>query len=955
MNIRVFFSLCLSIQVMVAMYALGDNGARSFDDDWRFLRGDAPGGEQVAFDDSAWRTLDVPHDWSIEDLPPKTDTVPELDAVTGEWLFQKGDDSAWSERGFNDSDWQKVTLPAAWEEHSDYTDENVYGWFRRKVDIPADLKGREFILLMGYIDDVDEVFLNGERIGGSGSFPPGYQTAYNVDRRYRVPASLVRGDGTDVLAVRVFDSAGGGGIVSAGVESERIGPFDAAESPSKHYNGNTVGGIGWYRKHFTLDESGKQVAVRFDGVYRNAQVWLNGNLLGEHPYGYTAFEFDLTPYLKEAGEENVLAVKVRNTGRSTRWYSGSGIYRQVTLSVTDPVHIPWGGVFITTPEISKNLALVNVSSEIKNTTVEAKNVDVLIRIMDADGKQVGKAGHKLKLAANATQPVEQTIKVNQPALWSVDTPVMYTALVEVGYNGEQADTVSVPFGIRSLEFSAEKGFLLNGKPLLLKGGCIHHDNGALGAAAIDRAEERKIELLKANGYNAIRTAHNPPSAALLDACDRLGMLVIDEAFDQWHESKENNAQDYHGFFDEWYEHDIASMVRRDRNHPSVIMWSIGNEIPEQYRAEATQKGLREAALSHDATRPITQGLCNYLNENMDPGFNYLDIGGYNYMPGTYERDHERFPNRVMYGSESYPKQALRYWQKVEELPYVIGDFVWTAMDYLGEAGIGHALMNNESTAGLFMPWPYVNAWCGDLDLCGFKKAPSFYRDVVWRRSELEILVHEPMAEGQVERISSWGWPNEVKSWNWAGHEGTPLQVNVYSRCDQVRLELNGATIGEQSVSERTQLTATFHVPYESGELKAYGIKNGKVVAETMLRTTGAPKALMLTADRSTIRGDRSDLSYVTVEVVDENGQRVPTAELKVNFTVEGAGELAGQASGSPNKPASHQIPECTTFKGRCITILRPKGPEGAITLKAEVKGLKPAEILVQTTDGSAMP
>jgi beta-galactosidase len=333
---------------------------------------------------------------------------------------------------------------------------------------------------------------------------------------------------------------------------------------------------------------------------------------------------------------------------------------------------------------------------------------------------------------------------------------------------------------------------------------------------------------------------------------------------------------------------------------------------------------------------------------MDPGFNYLDIGGYNYMPGNYEKDHERFPNRVMFGSESYPKQALLYWQKVEELPYVIGDFVWTAMDYLGEAGIGHALMNNESTAGLFMPWPYFNAWCGDLDLCGFKKAPSFYRDVVWRRSELEILVHEPMAEGQVERISSWGWPNEVKSWNWAGHEGKPLQVNVYSRCDQLRLELNGATIGEQSVSERTQLTATFHVPYESGELKAYGIKNGKVVAETMLRTSGAPKALKLTADRSTIRAARNDLSYVTVEVVDENGLVVPNGAYPVHFSISGAGELAAVGSGTPNDAASFQQPLRTTWRGRCLAILRPKGDAGSITLKAEADGLEAATVVVET-------
>jgi len=781
---------------------------RLFDSDWRFLRGDAARAEQPSFDDSGWRTLDVPHDWSIEDLPADED------------------------------------------------------------------------------------------------------------------------------------------------QSDRIGPFDPEETQNKHFTGNTVGGVGWYRKHFTLDESGKQVAVRFDGVYMNCEVWINGHRLGEHPHGYTAFEFDLTPYLKKAGEENVLAVKVRNEGRNSRWYSGSGIYRHVWLTVRSPVHVPTWGVFVTTPEVSRNKALVKISSEIANTSSRSLSVGVLVRVLDSNGKLVDKAGSKLQLPVRATRSIEQSIKVDMPELWSLDSPTLYTAEVEVGYDGESVDKVSVPFGIRKLEFSAHSGFLLNGEPTLLKGGCIHHDNGPLGAAAIDRAEERKVELLKANGYNAIRSAHNPPSSALLDACDRLGMLMIDEAFDQWEESKENNAQDYHGFFGKWFEKDIASMVRRDRNHPSVIMWSIGNEIPEQYRAKSTQKELREAVLSHDSTRPVTQAISTDWGEVVrnwddlsDPAFKYLDVAGYNYLPQFYVGDHERHPDRVMYCSESFPKDAFDYWKPVEELPYLIGDFVWTAMDYLGEAGLAHSLLSNEQ-GSFFMPWPWIGAWSGDLDLCGFKKPQSYYRDVLWRLSPIEVMVHEPIPDGLTEELSWWGWPNEMQSWNWQGHEGTPLQVRVFSRCEKVRLELNGKVIGEQPVSEDTKLVATFDVPYEPGELKAYGLKNGKVVAETMLKTSGAPKAVKLTADRTVIRADRSDLSYVTVEIVDENGQRVPDAEQKVRFIVEGAGELAGQTSGSPNKPASFKAPECTTMNGRCIAILRPTGGAGDITMRVEADGLIPASIVV---------
>ena len=327
---------------------------------------------------------------------------------------------------------------------------------------------------------------------------------------------------------------------------------------------------------------------------------------------------------------------------------------------------------------------------------------------------------------------------------------MYSAEVEIVAAGKTVDVVSTPFGIRKIEVDAERGFRVNGQMLKLKGGCVHHDNGPLGAAAIDRAEERRIELLKANGFNAIRTSHNPPSPAFLDACDRLGMLVVDEAFDCWEQAK--NPQDYHLRFKEWSDSDIAAMVRRDRNHPSVVIWSIGNEIPEQFRTNAIpiQKRLREAVLAHDSTRPVTQAICNdwgQVTRNWDklsdPAFLHLDIGGYNYLPQKYESDHARHPERVIMGTESYPKDFFEYWSLVEKHPYVIGDFVWTALDYLGESGIGHSVLSSDKDP-FFMSWPWFNAWCGDLDICGFKKPQSFYRDVVWRRSPIEMAVHVPL-------------------------------------------------------------------------------------------------------------------------------------------------------------------------------------------------------------------
>jgi beta-galactosidase len=802
-------TVALAIQSSVSLFA-GNTRDLSFDADWRFLRADAPGAEKPAFDDSKWRQLDVPHDWSIEDLPPlKTGTE--------------------------------------------------------------------------------------------------------------------------------------------GQTSSRVGPFDPDASENHHFTANTVGGIGWYRQHFTVSAAGKQVAVRFDGVYMNPEVWLNGHLLGEHPHGYTSFEFALTPYLNPPGQENVLAVRVRNEGKNSRWYSGSGIYRHVWLTVTGPVHVPTWGVVVTTPAISKDQALVKIASEVRNDGHSETEVLVRTRVLNAKGKVINTVEGRLPVPANETHSIEQSIEVPSPKLWSPDSPVLYSAEVEVIAAGKTADMVSTKFGIRKLAVDAEHGFRLNGEPLKLKGGCVHHDNGPLGAAAIDRAEERRVELLKANGFNAIRCAHNQPSPAFLDACDRLGMLVIDEVFDQWNLSKEHNDQDYHRFFKDWSSRDLAAMVRRDRNHPSIVMWSVGNEIPEQFRDEATGMRLRKEVLALDSTRPITQAVSGTKDWDKvsDPAFTHLDVAGYNYLPNHFEADHARHPDRVIVATETYPRDAFGGWSLVEKHPYVIGDFVWTAMDYLGESGLAHSLLSNQ-TNSFFMSWPWFDAGCGDLDICGFKKPQSFYRDVVWRRSPIAMAVHVPIPSGLTEVLSKWAWPDEAQSWNWPGQEGKPLQVAVYSRCETVRLELNGKVIGEKPVSDATKLTARFDVPYAPGELRAFALIQGKVVAQTTLKTSGPPKKLKLTVDRTRIRADRNDLAYVTVEVVDDSGQRVPNAAIPVRFSVSGTGELAAQASGTPNDPASFRAPVCKTFQGRCLAILRPTGGAGKMVLRAEAEGFEPETLNIRS-------
>ncbi|GAB3933795.1 glycoside hydrolase family 2 TIM barrel-domain containing protein [Larkinella terrae] len=733
------------------------------------------------------------------------------------------------------------------------------------------------------------------------------------------------------------------------------GPFSRA-SVGATSTGYTVGGTGWYRKLFKINasEKGKTVSIYFDGVHMETDVWLNGHHLGYHAYGYTPFSYDLTTHLLPPGQDNVLAVRVKNNGKNSRWYTGSGIYRHVWLTVTEPVHITPFSISITTPEVSEKTAQVQVVTTVENPSGKPVPIILETSLIAPNGKTVGKNQQTITVAANGQTEGRQLMTIANPQRWSPETPRLYRTKVVILSGQKRLDSVTTATGIRSIAYSAETGFLLNGKRFLMKGGCVHHDNGPLGAVAIDRAEERKVELLKANGFNAVRTSHNPPSTAFLDACDRVGLLVIDEAFDMWQRPKK--PQDYHRFFDEWWQRDLQAMIHRDRNHPSVVIWSIGNEINE--RAEpsglAITKKLAEEARRLDPTRPVTEALCVFWEHpgkvwtDSDPAFALLDIGGYNYEWKNYESDHQRFPDRVMVGTETFAKEAFQNWQMVEKHPYVIGDFVWTAMDYMGETAIGHSLLqpktDKDSTIAVF-PWPWFNAYCGDLDLIGFKKPQSHYRDVVWRNSKIELAVHSPIPAGMKETVTNWGWPDEQPSWTWAGAEGQPLQVRIFSRSPRVKLELNGKVIGEQTIPD-TSITATFTVPYQPGVLKATGFENGKPGATVELKTAGKPHHLRLRADRSIIRADRNDLSYVAVEVVDEQGNLIPSAAVPVSFQLSGEGQLAGVGNANPTDLSSFQKPQKATFRGRCLAILRPNAQPGAMRLKATTPGLQAGEIKV---------
>ena len=718
--------------------------------------------------------------------------------------------------------------------------------------------------------------------------------------------------------------------------------------------GFTTGGTGWYRKAFTVPDTdkNKRVVVQFDGVYMNPEVWINGAALGDHPYGYTSFWYDITDKLK-FGSRNVLAVKVRNEGENSRWYSGSGIYRHVWLKVFEPVHVAQWGTGVTTEQVSASSANVRIQTRVDNQTATAATVILTTRIAGPGGAEVGRTTSEQAVAANASSSLVQHVVVKDPALWSIESPQLYKAVSEVRSGGRLLDEVDTTFGIRWATFSATNGFELNGKPMKLKGGCFHHDHGPLGARSYDRAEERRVELLKASGFNAIRCSHNPPAPAFLDAADRLGMLVIDEAFDMWRDPK--NPHDYHLFFDEWWQRDLDSMISRDRNHPSVIAWSIGNEIPgmDSARVAETAKTLAAFVRKADPTRPVLAAV-NGLSPKKDPFFAALDVGGYNYGSGgdhqkdaIFKSDHARVPSRVMIQTESYPLEAFQSWMDVLGHPWLLGDFVWTAFDYIGEASIGWRGYWQEQG---FFPWNL--AFCGDIDICGWKRPQSYYRDVLWNGDQISIWVTPPTPsfEPNANRQpwSKWHWFDVVADWNWKGHETRPLRVDVYSSYEEAELLLNGKTLGRKKTDRASRFTATWHVPYQPGELTAVGYRGGRKAGSAVLRTAQDVSRIIVAADRDSIKADGQDLSYVTVELQDANGTRDPKAQNLLAFQVAGPGTIAGVGNANPVSVESYQRPERKAWQGRALVIVKAGNQPGDIRLKVSSPGLPGSEITIRS-------
>jgi beta-galactosidase len=683
-----------------------------------------------------------------------------------------------------------------------------------------------------------------------------------------------------------------------------------------------------------------------------------------------------------------LAVRVDNSAQpNSRWYSGSGIYRHVRVVVTDSVHVAHWGVLVSTTRASIEGGSLSVLTRVENESAAPARVTVETQILDRGGKPVGHAQSAVEAAPGSATEASQEIAVSKPALWSPEAPALYRAVTRLRKDGKVIDEVTTTFGIRTLAWSAEKGLLLNGKAIKLAGGCVHHDNGPLGAAAFDRAEERRVELLKAAGFNAVRTSHNPPSPAFLDACDRAGLLVLDEAFDTWKANK--LKYDYGRNFDEWWQRDISAMVLRDRNHPSIVVWSIGNEIPELLveRGPAIAKRLADQVRSLDSSRPLTQAVPTSTSGPFpDAVLTVLDIAGYNYnLARNYADDHRRVPSRLMMTTESFPAAAFEQWQLAKDNPFILGDFVWTAMDYLGESGIGawaYGTPQQASQAAMMMAgmqgmadkmflamangvdlkammaqaggnqggqspmsflapgYPWHAAQCGDLDLTGHRKPQSYYRDILWNGGDrVYATVRLPEPEGKKIIAVAWAVYPTLPSWTWPTQEGKELQVEVYSGVEKVRLYLNDKLIGEKATGRSEQFKAMFTVPYAPGTLKAVGIRGDRAVAESVLTTAGNPVRLRLTADRTTLQAGGQDLSFVTVEAIDAEGRFQPNADQEVQFTITGPGAIAavGNADGKDESP--YQGDRRKLFQGRALVVVRTQGQSGAIQLTAKTAGL----------------
>ncbi|WP_240732488.1 glycoside hydrolase family 2 TIM barrel-domain containing protein [Flavobacterium alkalisoli] len=752
-------------------------------------------------------------------------------------------------------------------------------------------------------------------------------------------------------------------------------PFDE-NSPAGIGGGALNGGLGWYKKIFKTAEkdSTKVISIVFDGVYMNSDVWVNGHHLGNHPNGYIGFEYNLTPYLNYGEKENEILVKVNNAKQpNSRWYSGSGIYRNVWLKTTDKASVTQWGTYITTPTVSDNEAIINIETTIKNEYPEAKEFTVITTIFK-ENNRIASISKKINIAAKGKETIIGEAYITSPVLWSIKKPEMYTAVTQVSLNNTIVDEYKTPFGIRTFAFDLEKGFLLNGKQVKIKGVCLHHDLGPLGSAINTRAIERQLEIMKEMGVNGIRTSHNPPAPELLDLCDKMGFIVMDEAYDMWAQSK--TPYDYSNYWDKWHVKDLEDQILRDRNHPSVFMWSIGNEIPEQWNEKGAEIARELSAIVKrmDATRPVTAAMnppiivnsnevsIQFQNTADTPNAlaasGALDIIGYNYAHQTYEKHPVNFPKVPFIATETTSALATRgyydtksdtvkMWPKRWDIPfyegnpgntvsaydqvqapwgstheatwkiikkhdYLSGMYIWTGFDYIGEPTP--------------YQWPSISSYFGIVDLAGFPKDVYYMYQSEWTdKTVLHILPH----------------------WNWK--EGQTIDVwAYYNNADEVELYLNGKSLGKRS-KQNDDLHVMWRVPFQAGTIKAVSRKDGKTVLEKEVKTADKPAALQLTADRKDIKADGNDLSFITVDITDNKGTFAATANNEIHFSIEGNGKIVGVCSGDPVSHESYKGSSHTALNGKCLVIVQAGKQAGTIKLTASADGLQKAIIEIKTS------
>jgi len=735
------------------------------------------------------------------------------------------------------------------------------------------------------------------------------------------------------------------------------------EYPASPEGGALPGGIGWYRKTFTVAVSAKDknISIEFDGVYQKSEVWINDHYLGIRPNGYISFAYDLTPYLKYDNERNVISVKVDNSKQpNSRWYSGSGIYRNVRLVTTNKIAVDHWGSFISTPTVNQQSASVVVRTNLHNASGMPGTVYVNTILTDAAGKKVAVKESKLTMDG-ITAAIVQNFTITAPTLWSVQKPYLYKAVTEIRFGGRTVDDYETTFGIRYFHFDVDKGFSLNGRPMKLLGVCEHHDLGSLGSALNLRALERQLELLKEMGVNAIRTSHNPPAPELLDFCDKMGFVVMDEAFDVWRRGKK--TYDYHLYFDEWHQRDLEDQIKRDRNHPSVMIWSIGNEIPEQTDTSAFRLAKELASIVHslDTTRPITAANNNPGERNQIIRSGALDLTGYNYHHNEYPLFHERYPGKIFLGTEttsaletrgyydmpsdsirrwpartvvngktvngkmnddytvsSYDNVSARWgsthqesWKMIKKYDFLSGMFIWTGFDYLGEPTP--------------YSWPARSSYFGIIDLAGFPK------DIYW-------MYQSEWTDSTVLHL----YPH----WNWKTGDTVDVWA-YYNHADEVELFLNGKSLGSKKKTG-DDLHVWWRVKYESGSIKAVSRKGGKVVLEKQINTAGRSAKIELIADRKSIKADRKDLSFVTVRILDKDDNLIPDADNLVNFRIEGDAFIAGVDNGNPVSHEPFKASYRKAFHGLALAIIQAKEKPGRVTLTATSEGLQSATIVIET-------